>query len=145
MLLWENGRLLSGPRYHADGADFCIAHAGNYRVVLEKPIQYVPSASEPKQQETVRVQTALTVLPVNPDKLLAIEHKLAAEVTKTMSKPLYLSRIRRDLNMQQNDNIPPTRDSGDDPNTPTNRVWLLCLMLVAVVAVAAVAYTLLHR
>lgn len=76
-------------RYVLSG-DFRITHPGRYGVLLEKTIHYAHAPNTPPagaaekhtrldQLQTAQSQISLDVLPANPEKLLAIEQKLAYE------------------------------------------------------------------
>jgi hypothetical protein len=79
--------------------DFRITHAGRYTVRLTKPLRYGTLASTPapiapgipgaSPSETAIVETTLTVLPANPEKLLEIERGLIAHATATWPPGIY--------------------------------------------------------
>ncbi len=105
-------------RYVLTG-DFRITRAGAYRVLLQKEVRYARVASatppmelpKPKKAQIVSSQSALNVLPPDPVKLLAIEHKFAQQATtiESISKPpanpngqrIDIDRLRRELEIQR--------------------------------------------
>ncbi len=92
---WFVGSQLLAPgatlnkRYLFGGA-FRITHAATYAVRITKPLRYGPAATpgallpETAPRQSTVVETTLTVLPPDPDSLLAIERDFAVRATATV-------------------------------------------------------------